>query len=185
MSEAPRNRKLAMVVFGVPIVVLVLMVTSVFLIMTRRPDPATSIARTPSAPAPAAPAPNAPAASTGLPLAGTEWQCLTIAGAPVKDPQPPTLAFGADGRASGFAGVNRYGGSWTAAAGNALKLGPMAATRMAGPPERMDLEQRFLAALEGVDAATVQGPTLALRRGTTVTATFGKVLAGPGTGTAK
>jgi heat shock protein HslJ len=61
----------------------------------------------------------------------------------------------------------------------------MAATRMAGPPERMDLEQRFLAALEGVDAATVQGPTLALRRGATVTATFGKVLAGPGTATAK
>jgi heat shock protein HslJ len=175
MSEEPRNRKLAMVIFGVPIVVLVLMATSVFLIMTRRPDPATAIV----------PAPAAPAAPKGLSLAGTEWQCLTIAGTAVKDPQPPTLAFGADGRASGFAGVNRYGGSWEAAAGTALKLGPMAATRMAGPPERMDLEQRFLAALEGVDAATVQGPTLALRRGATVTATFGKVLAGPGAATAK
>lgn len=166
-----------MVVFGVPIVVLLLMVTSVYLIMTRRPNPATGIAPTPAAPTPAAP--------KVLPLAGTEWQCLTIAGMPVKDPQPPTLAFGADGRASGFAGVNRYGGSWEAAAGTALKLGPMAATRMAGPPERMDLEQRFLAALEGVESATVQGPTLTLHRGATVTATFGKVLAGPGAATAK
>lgn len=170
MSDAPRNRKLALVVFGVPITVLVLMVTSVFLIMTRRQDRASVPPGTPAA---------TPAAAAGLALAGTEWQCLTIGGMAVKDPQPPTIAFGADGRASGYAGVNRYGGAWSSAAGTALKLGPMAATRMAGPPERMELEDRFLDALEGVDSAKVEGVTLTLRRAGAATATFGKVLAAP------
>lgn len=174
MSEEPRNRKLAVVVFVVPIVVLVLMVSAVVLIMTRRPDPATATLPTAAPPAPA-----------GLALAGTEWVCLTIAGAAVKDPQPPTIAFGADGRAGGYAGVNRYGGAWASAAGSALKLGPLAATRMAGPPERMDLENRFLAALDGVDSAAIDGTTLTLRRTGAATATFGRVLAGAKDGPAK
>lgn len=173
MSEETRNRRLALVVFVVPIVVLVLMVTAVVLIMTRRTDPAT--AKLPRA----APGAASPAAPAGPALTGTEWVCLTIGGAPVKDQQPPTLAFGADGRASGYAGVNRFGGAWATAAGDALALGPLASTRMAGPPERMDLERRFLAAVAGVDSASIDGMTLTLRRAGTVTATFGKVLAGP------
>ena len=44
-----------------------------------------------------------------------------------------------DGRASGWAGVNRFTGSY-ALEGATLTIGPLAMTRMAGPPERMEQE---------------------------------------------
>ena len=76
----------------------------------------------------------------------------------------PTLAVDSDGRVSGFSGVNRY----TSALSpddldqGLFSLGPVATTRMAGPPEAMNLESRFLETLDKVSAYSVQGDVLVL-----------------------
>ena len=106
---------------------------------------------------------------------GVEWICVELRdrdGRPVAlTDRPPTLLIGADGRTSGFAGVNRYfaeakfGNSTTAV--TPLRLGSVGATRMAGPPERMALEQAYTTMLESVCSAVVtagpNGPLLVLR----------------------
>jgi heat shock protein HslJ len=43
---------------------------------------------------------------------------------------------------AGCVGVNRFTGSFTVD-GDVLQVGPVASTRMAGPPEMMTLENRF------------------------------------------
>ena len=104
------------------------------------------------------------AAARPLPnIIGTQWRCTEIADAngslvPVTG-EPPTLLIGADDKVSGFAGVNRYFS--TATFGNAmvppipLTFGPIGATRMAGPPERMELERAFMAMLGRIRSAEV------------------------------
>lgn len=125
------------------------------------------------------PAPTAPGGGTtvaaALPrLDGTTWTCVELVGADGRPREvtdrPPTLLIGADGRASGFAGVNRYfadatlGNTITAV--TPLRFGPVGATRMAGPPERMALEDAFVAMLGSVRSATVvaeaRGPLMTL-----------------------
>jgi heat shock protein HslJ len=49
---------------------------------------------------------------------------------------------------SGRVGVNRFTGGYNVAV-DSIEFGPAAATRMAGPPELMDLGDRYLAALQG------------------------------------
>ncbi len=120
-------------------------------------------------------------------LTGTEWICIELVGpdgtlAPVTD-RPPTIVISADGKVSGFAGVNRFfteatfGNSITAV--TPLTFGPVGATRMAGPPERMQLEGAFTSMLERVRAAQVvagsgaaPSPTLALSDGERMLARF-------------
>lgn len=78
----------------------------------------------------------------------------------------PTMTIAARGRVSGLAGVNRYsttldqasleGGNWT--------LAPIIVTKMAGPPQLMDLETRFIGALSTVDQARIVGERLELRK---------------------
>ena len=105
------------------------------------------------------------AAAAPMPgLTDTDWRCIELFdanGAPVDiTGDPPTLRIAADGRASGFAGVNRYG--CDARIGNAisarmpLSFGPVMATRMAGPPERMRLEQAFTAMLGTVRESDIE-----------------------------
>ncbi len=62
--------------------------------------------------------------------------------------RPPTLRLlGAD-RIAGFAGVNRFNGAWQLRDKGVVQWSPaMASTRMAGPPERMQLEYAFLKTL--------------------------------------
>jgi heat shock protein HslJ len=57
-----------------------------------------------------------------------------------------TLAF-QDGRVSGSSGCNRFHGEFKVD-GNALKVGPLATTRMACEDELMTQERQFLRALE-------------------------------------
>ena len=126
-----------------------------------------------------APRPAAPGSSTPIRLPGidrTEWTCVELTGADGKPiavtDQPPSLFISAEGRASGFAGVNRYFAEATV--GNAindksvpLRFGPVGATRMAGPPERMALEDAFTSMLGGVRSAAIasgpRGAVLTLR----------------------
>lgn len=129
------------------------------------------------------------AGAAALPsLTGTDWHCIDLIGpdgSPVHvTDHPPTILIAADGKASGFAGVNRYfseatfGNSITAA--TPIRFGPVGTTRMAGPPERMQLERAFTSMLERVRSAQVvpgrgeatDGATLALGDGERVLARF-------------
>lgn len=129
------------------------------------------------------------AGAAALPsLTGTDWNCIDLIGPDgssvhVTD-QPPTILIAADGKVSGFAGVNRYFSEVTF--GNSItnvtpiRFGPVGATRMAGPPERMQLEGAFTSMLERVRSAKVvtgsgtaaAGPTLVLSDGERVLARF-------------
>ena len=99
---------------------------------------------------------------TGLgdPLADTEWIVVELPGGPVRD-APPTLAFAQEGRVHGFAGVNRVAGAY-AVEGDLVTIGPLAMTRMAGPPEQMDQENRFVGALDGPLSFALAGDALTL-----------------------
>jgi heat shock protein HslJ len=78
------------------------------------------------------------------------WKLVSLEGAPVPaDGSAPTMSVDADGRISGFAGVNRYFANRSANPG--VLFGAVGMTRMAGPPEAMQLEGRFVAALAKVD----------------------------------
>src|SRR5262249_36092639 len=75
-------------------------------------------------------------------IVGPVWVAEEIAGAPAGGGVPVTLQLGADGNASGRGGCNGYGGPYTLA-GDALRFGPLAATKMACAPALMDQEQRY------------------------------------------
>jgi heat shock protein HslJ len=91
-----------------------------------------------------------PAGDSGLTLTGPVWTLVALGERVVEptDGAPAlTLQFdGATSRAAGFAGVNRYSGEFMLD-GARLTFGPAVLTKMAGPPERMELERRFTAAL--------------------------------------
>jgi heat shock protein HslJ len=84
--------------------------------------------------------------SVAVNLVGTEWFLVELDGRPVTAATVPTLLLSDDTRASGFAGCNRYTGSYEIAA-DRLAFGLLAMTRMACA-ETMDVEQQYLAALE-------------------------------------
>lgn len=73
---------------------------------------------------------------------GTSWQLVgsNLATA-------PTITFMNDQRVYGFAGCNRFQGSYQLT-GEGLRLGRMAATKMMCSPEQMLVEDAFLQALE-------------------------------------
>ena len=74
-----------------------------------------------------------------LSLAGSEW------GASRTDQY---IQF-REGRVAGHSGCNQYTGSFTQD-GESLKLGPLAATKMACPPDRMKQEQAWFEMLDKV-----------------------------------
>lgn len=58
-----------------------------------------------------------------------------------------TLVFGTDGTVSGSAGVNQFNGPFTVTE-DAVKIGPLATTKMAGPDNLMEQEAAYIKALE-------------------------------------
>lgn len=112
----------------------------------------------------AAPPAGSPAAEAPA-LGGADWRLVELDGQPlasVAARQPPTLRFDpATGRVSGATGVNRIGGPYRLQ-GQQLTLGPLAGTRMAGPPDAMALEDAVLAMLGRVAGAQVRQGRLAL-----------------------
>lgn len=85
-----------------------------------------------------------PAEEHGVHLAGTSWQRVDDENAA---PHFPTIAFGEDSRASGFAGCNRWFASVTQH-GEELTFGPVGTTRMACQADSQAATERsFLAAL--------------------------------------
>lgn len=110
-------------------------------------------------------------------LVPSEWTCTQLGQHAFPEGAVPTIAFaGTEGdsdnvQVSGRAGVNRYFGPVKQTDG-ALAFGPLAATRMGGSPERMELERAYLDMLAKVDAAWIDGDTLRLVDDGVVLATF-------------
>jgi len=116
-----------------------------------------------AAPAPAADgavaAPSAPADLVG------RWILVAIDEAPVAElGKVPTLEIAEDGSAGGVGGVNRFRTQLEAADGR-IAVGETAATKMAGPPAAMELEQAYLSRLTTVTGFTIEGDTLRLLAG--------------------
>lgn len=87
-----------------------------------------------------------------------EWLLVEIEGQAIDAVKPdsaqlPTIHFAADGSVSGAAGVNRFAGRGEATTwqDGPVAFGALAVTRMAGPPEAMDFESRFLDLLSRVE----------------------------------
>ena len=92
-------------------------------------------------------------------LIGNEWRCTRIGSRTLTEDRPPTLLMTAEGKASGFAGVNRWFGTYSVD-GSTLKFGMLGMTRMAGPPDRMQLEQTYADALATVTRWSVSSGRL-------------------------
>lgn len=110
-----------------------------------------------------------------VPLEGTEWILSELNGKAVgagANLRGPTLKLDSEAkRASGQSGVNRYSGAYELE-GAKLKFGSTMGTRMAGPPEAMDLEKDFLATLEKVSGWRVMKGELELMDGKAVVMRF-------------
>jgi heat shock protein HslJ len=90
-----------------------------------------------------------------------EWTLVEVAGATLPEGiRAPTLTVMADGTVGGNSGVNRFTGR-LADRDDAL-FGPMASTRMAGPPAAMELENRVLNAMTAATSFEVEGDRLIL-----------------------
>lgn len=82
-------------------------------------------------------------------LAGTHWRLVDFFGDVMPDDAGATLSFDLDGRISGGASVNRFNGP-IELTDDGIQTGPFASTRMAGPPDAMEREQKYLAALAAI-----------------------------------
>jgi len=93
------------------------------------------------------------------------WILVTVDGEPVPEVgKQPTMEISEDGTVSGVGGVNRFNTQVEVVDGR-LSFGPTAATKMAGPPEAMDLESVFFARLGTVLNYETDGETLRLWAG--------------------
>lgn len=100
----------------------------------------------------------------GASIVGT-WVARDVQGLTfTPDERRPDMTVGADGRVHGFAGVNRYATTLDmgALSDGEFRVSPIAATKMAGPPEAMRVEMKFLEALSAARRAGVKGQTLTL-----------------------
>ena len=95
-----------------------------------------------------------------------KWQLSSMNGQPapvnLRNNQRVTLEIQEDGQFAGQAPVNRYFGKITLEDG-ILKTGPIGATMMAGPPEKMQAEQQYFQALgEHVKSAKIENGQLVI-----------------------
>lgn len=96
-------------------------------------------------------------------IAGVAWTLVEVDGATVDPAQmnrPATLLLDADGRASGSAGCNQFGGPYTIT-GDEIRFGAIAMTRMACP-DRMDVESAYAAVFEAARTWRVRDGMLEL-----------------------
>ncbi len=88
--------------------------------------------------------------------------------------KPLTLVIELDGKVAGFAGVNRYFGAIDLPLLDAglFTITGIGATKMAGPPEWMELEAQYLRRLGDADRAIVRNGRLELTEGDEPSLTF-------------
>jgi heat shock protein HslJ len=95
-------------------------------------------------------------------LATNEWQLAQIDGQPLAaGVKPPVIHFEVSS-VRGFAGCNRFTAPVKEITPGEIDIGPAAATKMACPPEQMELEQKFLAQLDKVNGYSFMAGQLAL-----------------------
>jgi heat shock protein HslJ len=103
-----------------------------------------------------------------------QWNLVALGGKPVGDAdaleamgvrRTPHMVIADDGAAAGFAGVNRYSTRLTVGLGGEASFAPGVSTKMAGPPQAMELERRFLMDLNRVDSVRAGGGRLVFLSG--------------------
>jgi heat shock protein HslJ len=82
------------------------------------------------------------------------WLVEDIDGGGVLDSARLEINFGEDGRVSGVAGCNSFGGPFTYESGK-IDVGPLLSTKMMCPPALMDMETKLLGRLEAVEQAAL------------------------------
>lgn len=102
------------------------------------------------------------ARADGIALAGAEWG--------FGEGDKRFIQFGGDGRVSGHAGCNRFGGSYNEDGGK-LSFGPIAMTKMMCPPADMERERELTELLQNTRQFEATHRKLTLYSGS------GKVLA--------
>lgn len=95
-------------------------------------------------------------------LAANEWQLVEIDGQPLPAGIDAPLIHFERAAVRGFAGCNRFNAAVTESKPGEIAIGPAAGTKMACPPEKMALEERFLAQLALVNRYSYQAEQLAL-----------------------
>jgi heat shock protein HslJ len=93
-----------------------------------------------------------------LPLAGKTYKFKNAKGLSA------TITFNKDKTINGFSGVNRFFGEFRAA-GDRIIFARMGSTKMAGSPEAMKFEDKFIKALSKADRFCEIGRTLTLFSG--------------------
>ncbi len=101
-----------------------------------------------------------------------EWRLVKIGDDPVDaiippESRPPALAIHPDGSVTGFTGVNQIRGllDYHGFARGGFEMSDPVTTRMAGPPQMMAVEERFLNALAGRRSYRVEEGVLSIRGG--------------------
>lgn len=97
---------------------------------------------------------------TRRPLVGTEWQLIQLGGETIQPREGSfTITLSAEnGQLSGVGACNRLSGTYKSDEKRSLKIGPLAATRMACPD--LKREQAFIEALESATHYDMDGPML-------------------------
>ena len=105
------------------------------------------------------------------------WTLVAIDGQPVPQVgKTPTLEILEDGSAAGVSGVNRFRTTIDTAGGR-LSFGPVALTKMAGPPAAMELESTFMELLGAATGYRFEGDSLRIVAGDTKILSFEKTTA--------
>lgn len=94
-------------------------------------------------------------------LAAADWMLVEMDGQPVPADKPPTLLVQYE-KVVGFAGCNRYTGPLKETSPGAIKLGPLAMTKMACPAPASELEDKFVARMNQVTGYSFYAGQLAL-----------------------
>ncbi len=102
----------------------------------------------------AAPSAEPPTPTVSRDVHGT-WVIEQARTEPILDKRRARLVLGQDGRLAGHTSCNAMNGSFTLQ-GDALKVGPIATTRMACGPLLLEQEDRILTALEIAATARVR-----------------------------
>ena len=106
----------------------------------------------------AKPAQAAPKEKADIDLVGSEWLLENLEGG-AADHGRATLAFPETGKVSGNGSCNRFFGP-AEIKGDAIRLGPLASTRMACAEEAMDQEAKYLEALQAAERFEWKDPYL-------------------------
>ena len=106
-------------------------------------------------------------------ITGVTWTLVEVDGTtvdPAQTTRPATLLLAEDGRASGSAGCNQFGGPYTLTV-DEIRFGAIAMTRMACPG-RMDVETAYAAIFETARTWRVRDDILELMADGRVLARF-------------